>query len=138
MAQFFEFISNHLILSGMWVVSLAAIVFYHQRTGSKALSPQQVVTLINRRDGVVVDIRDKKEFEGGHIVDSINIPLAKMAQRVTELKKHKDKPIVVVCKMGQHSGEAIKAIQEAGYEEVSKMQGGIAEWKAQSLPLVVK
>jgi rhodanese-related sulfurtransferase len=138
MAQFFEFITNHLILSGMWVVSLAAIIFYHQRTGSKALSPQQVVTLINRRDAVVVDIRDKKEFESGHIVDSINIPLAKMAQRVTELKKHKDKPIVVVCKMGQHSGEATKAILEAGHEEVSKMYGGVAEWKTQSLPLVVK
>ena len=37
----------------------------------------QAVTLINRQDAVVVDIRDK-EFEAGHIVDAIHIPLAKL------------------------------------------------------------
>lgn len=138
MAQFTEFLGNHLLLSGMWLVSLAAIVFFHQRTASKGVGPQQAVMLINRRDAVIVDIREKKEFDSGHIVDSIHIPLAKLKQRITELKKHTEKPVVVVCKLGQQSGEAAKTLQEAGHTEVYKLSGGLAEWKAQSMPLVYK
>lgn len=93
--------------------------------------------LINRSDAIVVDVRDKKEFEAGHIVGSINIPLAKIDQRMTELKKHQEKPVIVVCKLGQQSGEAAKKIQEAGHEQVYKLSGGVTEWKAQSMPLVV-
>jgi rhodanese-related sulfurtransferase len=78
----------------------------------------------------------KKEFDAGHVVDSINIPSTKLKQRITELKKYKQKPIIVVCKLGQHSGEAAKVIQEAGHEDVFKLSGGITEWRAQSLPLV--
>jgi rhodanese-related sulfurtransferase len=138
MAQFIEFLTNHLGLSAMWVISVGAIIFYHQRTGSKAVGPQQAVMLINRQDAVVVDIREKKDFEAGHIVDAINIPLAKLDQRLTELKKHKEKPVIVVCKLGQHSGEAAKKLQEAGHIEVFKLAGGVTEWKAQSLPLIQK
>ncbi len=138
MDQFVEFIGNHLALSAMWLVSLGAIIFYHQRTASSAVGPQQAVMLINRKDAVVVDVREKKEFDTGHIVDSINIPLAKLKQRITELKKHKEKPVVVVCKQGQQSGDAAKTLQEAGHIEVVRLSGGITEWKSQSLPLVQK
>jgi len=138
MAQFVEFFSNHLGLSAMWVISLGAIVVYHQRTGSQGVGSQQLVMLINRKDAVVVDVREKKEFESGHIVDSINVPLAKLKQRLTELKKHQEKPVVVVCKLGQHSGEAAKTLLEAGHTEVYKLNGGLTEWKAQSLPLIQK
>ena len=138
MEQFIEFIGNHLVLSAMWLATVAAIIFYHQRTASAAVGPQQAVMLINRKNAVVVDVRDKKEFDAGHIVDSINIPLAKLKQRVTELKKHKDKPVLVVCKLGQHSGDAAKTLEEAGHSEVIRLSGGVTEWKSQSYPLVQK
>ena len=120
----------------MWALTASAIVFYHMRTAAASVGPQQAVMLINRKDAVVVDIRDKKEFDAGHIVDSINIPLAKLKQRVTELKKHKEKPVLVVCKLGQHAGEAVKTLEESGHSEVIRLAGGITEWKAQSYPLV--
>lgn len=136
MAQFIEFIGNHWILTSLWMLALAALLWYQQNTGSRALAPQQVVTLINRSDAVVVDVRDKKEYEAGHLVDSKHIPLAKFAQRITELAKSKQTPVVVVCKMGQHASDPCKQLQAAGHEQVYKMSGGIAEWKAQNLPLV--
>ena len=138
MGQFVEFIGNHLVLSTMWVVSLGAIIMHHQRTGASSVGPQKAVMLINRQDAVVVDVREKKDFDTGHIVDSINIPLAKLNQRLTELKKHKEKPVVVVCKIGQQSGDAAKTLQESGHGEVYRLSGGLTEWKAQSLPLVQK
>ncbi|MAU05744.1 MAG: rhodanese-like domain-containing protein [Gammaproteobacteria bacterium] len=138
MTQFFEFIGNHLYLSLMWVVTLGVIIMYHQRTASSSVGPQQAVMLINRKEAIVVDVREKKEFESGHIVDSINIPMTKLKQRITEVWKYKDKPMVVVCKLGQHSGQAAKILQEAGHADVVRLAGGLTEWKAQSLPLVQK
>ena len=136
MIQFLEFISNHLVLASMWVVTLAAILFYHKRTSASSVAPQEAVMLINRKNAVVVDVRDRKEFDSGHIVDSLNIPLSKLKQRLNELIKHKQKPLIVVCKIGQHSGEAAKVLQDAGYDQVVRLSGGLSEWKAQSLPLV--
>lgn len=138
MAQFVEFLGNHLFLAGLWIVLVLAVFLQFKSRASKSVGPQQAVMLINRSDAVVVDVRDKKEFESGHIVDAINIPLAKLDQRITELEKHKDKPVVVVCKMGQHSSEACNKLLSAGYEKVVKLGGGITEWKAQSLPLIQK
>ncbi len=138
MAQFVEFLGNHLFLAGLWIVLVLAVFLQWKSRAGKSVGPQQAVMLINRSDAVVVDVRDKKEFESGHIVDAINIPLAKLDQRITELEKHKDKPVVVVCKMGQHSSEACNKLLSAGYEKVVKLGGGITEWKAQSLPLIQK
>ena len=136
MVQFLEFISNHLVLASMWIVTLVAIFFYHKRTSASSVGPQEAVMLINRNNAVVVDVRDRKEFDSGHIVDSLNIPLSKLKQRLNELTKHKQKPLIVVCKIGQHSGEAAKVLQEAGHDQVVRLSGGLSEWKAQSLPLV--
>lgn len=136
MAQFVEFVGNHWILSSLWLALLTALILYRSKTGSQSVSPQQAVTLINRKDGVVLDIRDKKEFEAGHIVDAINIPSGKLTTRLPELDKFKARPVIVVCKMGQHSSDACKALTTAGFEQVVRMQGGMAEWRGQNLPVV--
>ena len=136
MVQFLEFIGNHLVLAAMWVVTLAAIIFYHKKTSASGVGPQEAIMMINRKDAIVVDIRERKDFDSGHVVDSFNIPFSKLKQRVTELRKHKQKPVIVVCKLGQQSGDAAKLLQEAGHEEVVRLTGGLAEWRAQSLPLV--
>ena len=138
MAQFIEFLTNHPILVGCWLAAFAAIVFYHQRTGAKGVSPAQAITLINRSEAVIVDVRDKKDFDEGHIVDAMHMPSSKVAQRVTELQKHKGKPIIVACKLGQQSGETVKALEAEGHEAVFKLVGGMTEWRAQSLPVVTK
>jgi len=138
MAQFIEFIGNHWVLSTLWLISVAAIIAYQKRTAGSTVGPQQAVMLINRSEGIVVDVREKKEFDGGHIVDAINIPLSKLKQRMSELKKHKDKPVIVVCKLGQQSSEASRTLKDEGFENVYRLTGGITEWKAQSLPLVQK
>lgn len=136
MAQFVEFVGNHWILASIWLVLLTAFIMYLSKAGAKSVSAQAAVMLINRKDGVVLDIRDKKEFESGHIVDAINIPSSKLSARLPELEKFKTRPVIVVCKMGQHSGEACKILTSAGFTEVVRLQGGMAEWRGQTLPVV--
>lgn len=138
MEQFLEFIGNNLILVGVWVALAAALIFHLSKSGAQAIGPQQAVMLINRNDGVVLDIRDKKDYDTGHIVDSVHIPHTKLSAQLAELEKLKSRPIIVVCKMGQHSGDACKMLQSAGFEQVVRLRGGMAEWRAQNLPLVQK
>ncbi|MEX2333924.1 MAG: rhodanese-like domain-containing protein [Pseudohongiella sp.] len=121
---------------------MLALIFHRSKTGAQAVGPQQAVMLINRNDGVVLDIREKKDYDTGHIVDSVHIPHTKLnaefAGSDKELSKLKSRPIIVVCKMGQHSGDVCKMLRNAGFEQVVRLRGGMAEWRAQNLPLVQK
>lgn len=136
MTQFIEFVTNHWLLVSVWVALAVALALHRSKTSASAVSLQQAVFLINRKDAVVLDIRDKKEYQAGHIVDSVHIPLAKLSDRLGELEKYKSRPVVVVCKMGQQAGEACKILSNAGFEQAVRMKGGIAAWRAEQLPLV--
>lgn len=138
MDQLFAFISNHPFLVGAFAVLLALFIRNEMSRGGAAVSAQELVQLVNNEGAVVVDLRDKGEFEAGHIVDAINIPFANIEARVDELSKFKDKPIVLACKMGQHSGSAGTQLRKAGFERVSRLRGGIADWRSQNLPVVKK
>lgn len=136
MTRFLEFLVNHWILSGTWAALFAVLLLYINSKSARSVSPQQATMLINRQNGVFLDIRERKDFEKGHIVDAVNIPLAKLHDRITELEKKKDVPIVVVCQMGQQSGQAVTALEAKGFANVSRMSGGMNEWQLQNLPLV--
>ncbi len=136
MQRFLEFIGNHPFLVGTFVLLLALFVRNETRRGGRSVSPQQLVDLVNREGAVVVDIRERKEFQAGHIVDAVNIPNASLEGRLDELKKFRERPIVVACKMGQSSGAAGTLLRKQGFENVSRLAGGMVEWRNQNLPVV--
>ncbi len=136
MEQFFEFVGNHPILVGAFLVILALFVRNEVARGGRSVTAQELVNLVNRDGAVVVDVRDKHEFSQGHIVDAINVPHVAISSRLGELEKYKQKPLVLACKMGQHAGAAGTVLRKAGFENVSRLKGGIAEWRNQNLPVV--
>ena len=138
MERLFEFVVNHYILVSIFVALLLALFILESRRGGKKVSAQEAVNLINRDEAVVVDIRDRKEFNEGRITGSIHIPLNAIKERAGELKKHQDKTVIVVDKMGQHAAMAVKQLNAEGYNNVVRLNGGIGDWKASNLPLVKK
>ena len=76
------------------------------------------------------------DYRQGHIVESINLPLAKLPERIAELERYRDKPVVLVCKFGQSANGAAKSLKENGFTRVFKLGGGISEWQGSQLPLV--
>ncbi|MCZ6458872.1 MAG: rhodanese-like domain-containing protein [Gammaproteobacteria bacterium] len=136
MDQVFEFIVNHAYLAGAFVLLLVLFIRNETQRGGPAVSAQQLVDMVNRENALVLDVRDKKEFANGHIVDSVNIPFSALDSRVDELKKFEDRPLVVACKMGQHAGSAGTLLRKKGFANVSRLTGGIAEWRNQNLPVV--
>ncbi|MDR9424010.1 MAG: rhodanese-like domain-containing protein [Marinobacter sp.] len=140
MDRLFEFIVNHYILVSVFVAFLVAILVLEARRGGAKVSSQGLVSLMNKDEAVIVDIRDRKDFAQGHITGSVHIPLNSVKSRANELNKFKDKDvqIVVVDKMGQHSAMAVKQLNAEGYDNVVRLNGGIADWQGENLPLVKK
>lgn len=108
-----------------------------QKSGPK-VSTHEATRLINQSNAVVLDIRDKADFKAGHLVDSINIPSSQVAERLSDLEKHKSDPIIVVCKSGQTASGASKTLKDNGFAQVYRLSGGIMEWTNNNLPLVKK
>lgn len=137
MALFFEFLAEQWLLASALLVVIVMLFVHEGRRSGPSVTPQQAINLINKEDGVFLDLRDAADYKQGHIVDAINIPATKLASRLVELEKYKDKPLVLVCKMGQQSGAAGKQLKEAKFERVYKMSGGMTEWGNLQLPTVV-
>lgn len=138
MDKFIEFITNHWMLAGSFVVLLTLLFLIERRRSGQMLSTQAVTLLLNRDAAIIVDVRDKKDFTEGHIKGAYHIPMASLKDRSTELKKHEEKQIVIVDKMGQHSAMAGKILREAGFEDVARLQGGMGEWRGNNLPVSKK
>jgi rhodanese-related sulfurtransferase len=138
MEKFLEFVITHWVLASTFAGLLVALFLLEKHRSGRSVSPQQATLLINREEAVIIDVRDKKDYNDGRIKGSIHIPLASLKDRINELDKHKEKQLVIVDKAGQHSGMAGKQLKAAGFENISRMGGGIAEWKNSSLPLVKK
>lgn len=137
-ARIIEFIGNHYILCGIFLALLIFLAVTEVRRGGKSIGSAQLTTLINRELAIIVDIRSNKDFGGGHITDSLNIPLEKFTTRMVELNKHKEnKMIIVVDAQGQHCGAVCRDLKKAGFN-TAKLSGGVASWKADGLPLIKK
>ena len=135
LAHLIEFVTNHFILSGIFVVLLVLLLFTEMRKGGKSLSSRELTALLNSEQGVVVDIRNQKDFSAGHIVGSVHIPYEKLTSRIAELEKFKDKTVIVVDAMGQHAGTSARELMKAGFT-AAKLAGGIASWRGANLPVV--
>ncbi|MFA7893574.1 rhodanese-like domain-containing protein [Pseudomonas putida] len=134
-ANLIQFATNHYLLVAIFVVLLAALLVNEIRRGGQSLSNGQLTALVNADKGLVIDIRPPKEYAAGHIVGALSIPQDKLATRMTELEKHKDKTLIVVDAMGQHAGTVCRDLLKAGYT-AAKLSGGVSSWKADNLPLV--
>ena len=136
MDQFIDFIGNHPILCGAFLVILVLFIRNEVVRGGRAVTPQQLVNMVNEQKAVVIDVRDPAEYSQGHIVDAINVPHTSLAGRLKELGRYKERPVILACKMGQHSGAAGTALRKAGFENVARLKGGVTEWRNQNMPVV--
>ena len=122
------------------LVSILLVLVYlfawtEKNKAGAAVGLHELTRMVNADEAVVLDIRDSKDFAEGHIVNAINIPFSKVAGRVSELNKYKESTIILVDKMGQHTGSVGKQLSREGYT-VKRLRGGVTEWTAQNLPLV--
>lgn len=132
-----EFIQQNFLLVAIAVISGTMLLASTLRrpAGGHALTPMQATLLINRQDALIVDVRDSNEYVGGHLPEARNIPADQLEQRIGEIDKFKDTPVLLVCQSGSRSGSVCKKLEGLGFTKVHNLEGGISGWLAAGLPL---
>ena len=131
------------VIDNIWLVLVAitsgAVLIWpwisKRLSGAKEVGPMEAVQLINRKDAIVLDIREQGEYNAGHVANARNIPAAALDKRVAEISKLKGKPVIVACASGARSHAVSAALRRQEFTEVYVLAGGINAWQQANLPL---
>lgn len=138
MQEYIDFFSNNPMLSVAWVAIAAMLIHSLVKdkiSGVKTITAQEATLLINKQDAIVVDVRSEEEFKKGHIVNSKNITLSQIEKgNVTEIEKHKETPIIVVCDSGARATTAANKLVKADFKQVNCLLSGMGGWASANLP----
>lgn len=80
------------------------------------------------RGSIIIDVRNKRAYNEGHIEGSINIPEYEINRLFTKIIPYKDMPIVVYCSSGYRSVTAYRKLKKLGYTEVYNLYGGLENY----------
>ncbi|MBI4304638.1 MAG: MBL fold metallo-hydrolase [Chloroflexi bacterium] len=83
---------------------------------------------------LVLDVRDQREWDGGHIDGALHIYVGHLEQRLSAVPG--DRPVAVTCSVGHRSGLGASILLRAGYPEVYNVLGGMGAWMAAGFPTV--
>ena len=133
-----QFISHNLIPICIAFFSGAMLLwslFGNRLRGIKEVDTVAALQLINHKNALVLDVREQSEYDTGHILNSRLIPVGKIKERVGELEKYKDQPIVAVCRSGIRSATACAVLGKQGFTQVYNLTGGMQAWQKNNLPV---
>ncbi len=90
----------------------------------------------DKQDIVLVDVREKYEWNEGYIPGAVHVPRGFLELQIEEAVPDKSKTVLLYCAGGVRSLMAGKTLQDMGYENAISMSGGYGQWKASGLPFV--
>lgn len=134
-----KFLVDNVLLIGLALGSGFMLLWPMLKRGASGvanLSPTEAVLLINRSNAVVLDVREASEYAQGHIPDARHIPLAQLGDRLKELAKYKEKPLLLHCQGGVRSAKACDLLVKQGFAKLYNLQGGLNAWQQAKLPVV--
>jgi len=86
---------------------------------------------------VVIDVRERDEFEEGHVPGAVHLSKGFIETRIEDLVPDRETPITLYCAGGVRSLLAARAIRELGYTDVESLGGGFGAWKQAGFDFVV-
>lgn len=104
---------------------------------SECEAPQLRAMLEDGQPLVVLDVREKEEFDAGHLEGAIHLSKGVLERDIEKLGLADDARIVLYCGGGYRSAMAAKAMQEMGWTNVVSLWGGWRGIQAEGLPLVL-
>ena len=93
------------------------------------LSAEQVRVLLDRGNQprpIVLDVREKWEYENKHIPDSLHIPMGELSHRLDMIES--ERQVIVVCEHGVRSYQVAIYLEHIGWKDVINLKGGISSW----------
>lgn len=116
------------------VVMLIAEPIIRQASGVKSVSVLEMPQL-TRDKSIIVDVSEPADFKKSHIPDAVNHPAKFLSKDSKPIEKHKNKNVILVCRMGNKSQSVAKHLIKSGFEKVYVVNGGMAAWQKENLPV---
>lgn len=125
---------NKNILLGILIIM--GVFVYMNYFGNKSASANEVgaveaKSLSEQQGYFLLDVRTKEEFASFRAERAINIPLHEIEARLAEIPK--DQELLVVCRSGHRSQQAISILKKHGYEKTHNVDGGMMSWPKESI-----
>jgi rhodanese-related sulfurtransferase len=139
METYIAFAQNHVALFaalGVAVLLFIANEVHGNVFGGRRLSVAEAVRLINDREPLIIDVRPAADYKRGHLLNAVNIPAAKLRERINE--RDRSRPVLVYCALGGTAAEAAAELRRQGFTEAYPLRGGINDWLAANLPVTTK
>ena len=97
------------------------------------ISPQDAGVKLKSGEAVIVDVRDKDEWDEGHIPGATHMSRGTIELEIEEKVPDTNAMIICHCGGGGRSALAADSLQKMGYKNVRSMAGGFKAWKAAGL-----
>ena len=142
--ELLAFAARHTLMVFVFIAVLAGLIYTQVRimlARIQKLNSNVATAMVNHENGVYVDVRPASLFNKGHITGAINIVLVDIKQgKLNRIESYKDKPVVLVGKdkMDSDCFNAAVSLKKQGYTKVYSLEGGIAQWAMDNLPLSTK
>jgi rhodanese-related sulfurtransferase len=133
-----QFIENNIWLLLITIVSGFMLLWSfvgNRLRGIREADCAATLQLINHKDAVVLDVREADELKSGRLLNAKHIPLGSLKQRIGELERYRETPMVVVCRSGNRSAHACSLLSKAGFTQVYNLSGGMMAWQKAGLPV---
>jgi rhodanese-related sulfurtransferase len=102
----------------------------------KNVGALQFHELVNKDDGIIIDVRTQNEFYSGHLKDATNIDFYAndFSKKLSIIRK--DVPIYVYCRSGGRSSLAASKMEELAFSNIYNLNGGIGAWILKKYPTI--
>ncbi len=129
-----NFIRDNIFLIGVVLYCIGALLWPYIRT-TATVNNTEATTLINKGKTTILDIRTKKEFQSGHLLNAISVPFLSLKDQVAELDENfKKQPVLLIDHEGKDSKAAAKILKECGFGKINVLKGGMVAWMKDNLP----
>ena len=133
-----QYLQNNIMLVTLAITSglmLLWSIFGRRIRGINEVNSVEALQLINHKNALILDVREESEYKSGHILNAKWIPLGRLGDRIGELERYREQPVVVVCRSGQRSASACVTLGKQGFTQVLNLAGGVTAWQKSNLPL---
>ncbi|MDQ0299600.1 rhodanese-related sulfurtransferase [Salibacterium salarium] len=115
------------ILWGVLLVVLIVLLFRRLKKPGFLTELTQEEFIKGYRKAQLIDVREPREYNGGHILGARNLPLSQLKQRINEIRD--DQPIYLYCQSGARSKQAARMIKKkVGTNDIYQLKKGFKKW----------
>lgn len=117
---------TYYILGAVVLAIIAYFVITYVRVGKALISLTQEEFIQGYRKAQLIDVREPKDFEAGHILGARNIPFTQFTQRYKEIRP--DKPVYLYDHNTSRTGRAALFLKKKGCTDIYQLRGGFKQW----------